>query len=56
MRKIILYIAQTMGGFIATQNGDIDFLPETMPKKALEYYNNFYNSIDTILMGRNTYD
>ena len=56
MRKVILYIAQTMDGFIARENGDIDFLPEVMPKKSLDFYNDFYNSIDTILIGRNTYD
>ncbi|MCB0497160.1 MAG: dihydrofolate reductase [Cyclobacteriaceae bacterium] len=57
MRKVILYIASSLDGFIARKNGDIDWLED--PNYHLEdedygYYE-FYNSIDTTLMGNKTY-
>jgi len=57
MRKVILYIATSADGFIASSNGDIDWLND--PRYDLEgedfgYYE-MYNSIDTTLMGNNTY-
>ena len=51
MRKIILFIATSLDGYIARENGDIDWLFTEG-----EYgYNEFYDSIDTVLMGGKTY-
>ncbi|HUU47623.1 MAG TPA: dihydrofolate reductase family protein [Nitrosopumilaceae archaeon] len=52
MRKIILFIASSLDGYIARENGDVDWLPESGPSG----YNDFYKSIDTVIMGKTTYD
>ena len=52
MRKIKLFIASSLDGYIATEDGSIDQLYTDS-----DYgYTQFYNSVDTILMGRKTYD
>lgn len=51
MRKIILYIASSLDGYIARKNGDVDWLFTDA-----DYgYAEFLASIDAILMGHNTY-
>jgi dihydrofolate reductase len=55
MRKIIVYIATSADGFIARPDGDIGWLER--PRVAGTYgMDEFYQSIDTVLMGRKTYD
>ena len=52
MRKIKLYIASSLDSYIAGENGNIDWLFSDS-----DYgYAKFYDSIDTILVGRKTYD
>jgi dihydrofolate reductase len=52
MRKVKLYIASSLDSHIASDNGSIDWLFSDA-----DYgYTKFYNSIDTILIGRKTYD
>ncbi|HJU34126.1 MAG TPA: dihydrofolate reductase family protein [Nitrososphaera sp.] len=52
MRKIKLYIASSLDSYIARENGKIDWLFSDE-----DYgYAEFYDSIDTILVGRKTYD
>ena len=51
-RKIILFIASSLDGYIARENGDIDWLPET----TVSGYKEFYKSIDTVIIGKKTYD
>ncbi len=52
MRKIILYIACSLDGYIAGKNGDISWLFHDA-----DYgYKKFYSSVDTILCGRKTYE
>ena len=57
MRKIVLFTAISMDGFIARKDGDISWLNN--PDFALEGedygYTEFYRSVDTTLMGNNTY-
>lgn len=52
MGKIILYIASSLDGYIARENGDVDWLPINTDSG----YDNFYKSIDTVIMGKKTYD
>ncbi len=52
MPKVIVYIASSLDGYIARENGDIDWLPEL----AESGYDAFYKSIDTVIMGKTTYD
>jgi dihydrofolate reductase len=51
MRKIVLFIATSLDGYIARENGSIDWLFTDG-----DYgYEKFYNSIDTTLTGNATY-
>ena len=55
-RKIILYIAVSIDGYIAGPEDNLDFLSivESPPE---DYgYSNFVSTIDTVVMGRKTYD
>jgi dihydrofolate reductase len=52
MGKIILYIAASLDGYIARETGDVDWLPMNTDSG----YDEFYKSIDTIIMGKKTYD
>jgi dihydrofolate reductase len=51
MRNVVLYIATSLDGFIAGSDGDTDWLFTDGDFG----YAEFYDSIDTILMGHNTY-
>lgn len=57
MSKIILNLSSSLDGFIARENGDIDWLsnyqvkPEEMPNPF-----EFLNSIGTLIMGANSYE
>lgn len=54
--KISLYIASSLDGYIAGCDGNIEWL-NPMKEDGEDYgYNNFYESIDAIAMGRKTYD
>jgi dihydrofolate reductase len=51
MRKIILYIASSVDGYIARPDGSVEWLPTDQ-----DYgYQAFLDSIDTVLLGRKTY-
>lgn len=55
MRRIIVYIATSADGFIARPDGDVEWLNRPRPKGDYGMAE-FYKSIDTVLMGRKTYD
>jgi dihydrofolate reductase len=55
-RKVILFIAASLDGFIAKPNDDLEFL-SIVEEEGQDYgYFEFVNSIDTVIMGRRTYD
>ncbi|GAB0167679.1 dihydrofolate reductase family protein [Lysinibacillus sp. CTST325] len=54
-RDIILYIATSLDGFIAKENDDLQWLEETEGEGDAGY-SDMYQSIDTIIMGKRTYD
>ena len=55
-RPVILYIACTLDGYIAKPDGKIDFL-SIVEKPGEDFgYGEFIKSIDTVIMGRKTYD
>jgi dihydrofolate reductase len=55
-RSVILYIAMSLDGYIAKPNDDLSFLL-IVEKEGEDYgYTDFINSVDTIIMGRKTYD
>jgi dihydrofolate reductase len=54
MRKIVLFIATTLDGYIARPDGSLDWLTEG--NDDLDFgYDEFLESIDTTIMGSNTY-
>ena len=55
MRKIIVYIATSADGFIARKDGAVDWLDRPRPKGNYGM-GEFWKSIDTILLGRKTYE
>ncbi|HST10391.1 MAG TPA: dihydrofolate reductase family protein [Terriglobales bacterium] len=54
-RRIIAYIATSADGYIARLNGDVEWL-NRLPSKFDYGMKAFYRTIDTILLGRATYD
>jgi dihydrofolate reductase len=55
-RKVILYIALSMDGYIAKPNDDLGFL-SMVEQEGEDYgYAEFVNSVDTVILGRKTYD
>ena len=52
MTKVLVYIASSLDGYIAREDGSIDWLPEPSESG----YDVFYKSIDTVIMGKTTYD
>lgn len=55
-RKVILYIAASLDGYIAKPNDDLSFL-SIVQKDDEDYgYSVFINSVDTVILGRKTYN
>lgn len=55
-RKLTVYIAMSLDGFIAKPGDDLSFL-SCVEKEGEDYgYSSFYERIDTVIMGRKTYD
>ncbi len=56
MRKLIVYIAMSVDGFIAGNNDDLSFL-QSVEQEGEDYgYADFIQTIDTVIIGRRTYD
>lgn len=56
MKKIKLYIAASIDGYIAGLDGSLDWLSEYPITPELNYgYDQFFESIDTVIMGGKTY-
>lgn len=57
MKKVILYTAVSLDNFIARAGGEIDWLMSFPNPDKLDFgYTDFYNDIDTTLMGNKTYE
>lgn len=56
MRKISLFIAMSLDGYIADSKGNVDWLEgQDSDNENVDAYSEFVKNIDTILMGWNTY-
>lgn len=56
MRTLTIFIAATLDGYIAQPNDDLSFL-KVVEKEGEDYgYSEFTKTIDTIILGRRTYD
>ncbi|HRZ98399.1 MAG TPA: dihydrofolate reductase family protein [Paludibacter sp.] len=55
-RKVILYIAMSLDGYIAKLNDDLSFL-SIVEQEGQDYgYDEFIKTVDTVIVGRKTYE
>ncbi len=55
-RKLILFIAASLDGYIATKGDDLSFL-SMVEQEGQDYgYGDFISTVDTVILGRKTYD
>jgi dihydrofolate reductase len=55
-RKVILYIATSLDGYITQPNDDLSFL-SIVEQEGQDYgYADFIKTVDTVIVGRKTYD
>ena len=56
MRKVTLYIAVSLDGYIADNKGKVDWLKgEHSDSENIDSYGDFVKEVDTVVMGWNTY-
>ena len=56
MKKISLFIAMSLDGYIADSKGSVDWLPgQGDDDDNVDAYSKFVKNIDTVVMGWNTY-
>jgi dihydrofolate reductase len=55
-RKLIVYIAMSLDGYIAGPNDDLSFLSRVEQEGQDYGYADFVKSVDTIIIGRKSYD
>lgn len=56
MRKIVLFIAMSLDGYIADENGGVAWLNgQGKDEENIDTYSEFVKGIDTVVMGWNTY-
>ena len=54
-RKLVLFTATSLDGYIATNSDTLDWL-FTVEGEGDNGYSAFYETVDTVIMGRRTYD
>lgn len=56
MRKVVLFIAMSLDGYIADANGNVDWLNgQDENEETIDTYSTFIKDVDTVVMGWNTY-
>ncbi|MFC1865888.1 dihydrofolate reductase family protein [Chloroflexota bacterium] len=56
MKRIILYIAQSLDGYVAKKDGSVAWLDEFSNVPDVDYgYSELINSVDTVVQGNTTY-
>lgn len=56
MKKVVLYIAMSLDGFIAAEDGNVGWLVgQDEAAKTEDTYSDFVRGVDTVVMGWNTY-
>ncbi len=55
--RVSVYIATSLDGFIARDDGDLDWLADVQDAGGNDYgYSGFMSTVDAVLLGRATYD
>jgi len=54
MKRVILYIAQSLDGFIARKNKSVDWLDAYFNKELAKNHKTFFNKIDSVIVGNTT--
>jgi len=56
MRKVILYSAVSLDGYIAKEDGSIDWLFDIPGMDSTDHgYVDFYSTVDIVIMGNTTF-
>lgn len=56
MRKVVLFIAMSLDGYIADEYGSVDWLDgQDINAENVDTYSRFVRNVDTVIMGWNTY-
>lgn len=56
MRKVVLYIAMSLDGYIADKDGGVTWLTgDGSGSESVDSYNDFIHTVDTVIMGYQTY-
>jgi len=55
-RKVILYIAMSLDGYIASPDNGLEFLSMVEEKDQDYSYKDFVNTVDTVIVGRKSYE
>lgn len=53
-KQVALYIAVSLDGYIADENGSVEWL-ESIDSEGDAGYEAFFDNVDTVVMGRTTY-
>lgn len=54
--KTTVYIGTSLDGFIARENGEIDWLEKFASAEVFGFYDEFIKKIDAIVIGRGTFE
>ena len=54
--KVTYYVASSLDGYIAKEDGDVSWLEELNISMEETGYDEFYATVDALVMGRNTYE
>ncbi len=55
-RRVVIFVAASLDGHLACRDGSIDWLPQSKPGGEDYGYGAFMKTVDTLLMGRKTYE
>lgn len=56
MRKVILYMATSIDGFVASPDGGVDWILTDVELESEYGFESFVKTVDTLLMGRASYE